>query len=177
MSFFGRVLTAMVTPLDEAGNVDFPQAAALARRLADSGSDGIVVAGTTGESPTLTDDEKIRLFGTVKEAVAGRAVVVAGTGTNDTRHSIHLTKDAGRAGADAFLLVNPYYNRPSQDGLYAHFKAIAESTGKPCMLYNIPGRTGVNCTPETTPRPAAARSIVAAQEARRTQSQGSALRR
>src|SRR2546427_7771245 len=129
MSFFGRVLTAMVTPFDEAANVDYPQAAALAKRLADSGSDGIVVAGTTGESPTLTDEEKIRLFGTVKEAVAGRAVVVAGTGTNDTRHSIHLTKDAGRAGADAYLLVNPYYNRPSQDGLYAHFRAIAESTG------------------------------------------------
>src|SRR5207253_636150 len=87
-----------------------PGVMALARRLADSGSDGIVVAGTTGESPTLTDDEKIRLVGTVKEAVAGRAVVVAGTGTNDTRHSIHLTKEAGRAGADAFLLVNPYYN-------------------------------------------------------------------
>src|SRR5207247_2081097 len=82
----------------------------------------------------------------------GRAVVVAGTGTNDTRHSIHLTKEAGRAGADAFLLVNPYYNRPSQDGLYAHFVAIAESTGRPCMLYNIPGRTGVNCTPETIAR-------------------------
>ena len=177
MSFFGRVLTAMVTPFDEGTNVDYPQAAALAKRLADSGSDGIVVAGTTGESPTLTDEEKIRLFGTVKEAVAGRAVVVAGTGTNDTRHSIHLTKDAGRAGADAFLLVNPYYNRPSQDGLYAHFKAIAESTGKPCMLYNIPGRTGVNCTPDTIARLAEVRNIVAVKEASGILDQASEIRR
>src|SRR5207247_5874922 len=114
------VVAGMGTAVAEAGSAECPQAAAPATRLAVSGSDGIVVAGTTGESPTRTDDEKIRLVGTVKEAVAGRAVVVAGTGTNDTRHSIHLTKEAGRAGADAFLLVNPYYNRPSQDGLYAH---------------------------------------------------------
>jgi 4-hydroxy-tetrahydrodipicolinate synthase len=177
MSFFGRVLTAMVTPFDDAGNVDPAQAAALAKRLADSGSDGIVVVGTTGESPTLTDDEKIRLVQTVKEAVGGRAKVVAGTGTYDTRHSIHLTKEAGRAGADGFLLVNPYYNRPSQDGLYAHFKAIAESTGKPCILYNIPGRTGVNCMPDTIARLAEIRNIVAVKEASGNLDQASEIRR
>lgn len=177
MSVFGRVLTAMVTPFDDAGNVDYGQAAALAKRLASAGSDGIVVAGTTGESPTLTDDEKIRLVQTVKEAVAGRAVVVAGTGTYDTRHSIHLTREAGRAGADGFLLVNPYYNRPSQDGLYAHFKAIAESTSRPCMLYNIPGRTGVNCTPDTIARLAEVPNIAAVKEASGNLDQASEIRR
>lgn len=177
MSAFGRVLTAMVTPFDDAGGVDSAQAATLAKRLVDTGSDGVVVAGTTGESPTLTDDEKIRLVRTVKEAVGTKAVVVAGTGTYDTRHSMHLTKEAGRAGADGFLLVNPYYNRPSQDGLYAHFKTIAESTGKPCMLYNIPGRTGVNCAPETIARLAEVPNIVAVKEASGSLDQASEIRR
>ncbi len=177
MAGFGRVLTAMVTPFDDTGSVDYAQSAALAKRLAGSGSDGIVVAGTTGESPTLTDEEKVRLVKTVKEAVGDRAVVVAGTGTNDTRHSIHLTKEAGRAGADGFLLVNPYYNRPSQDGLYAHFKAIAESADKPCMLYNIPGRTGVNCTPETIARLAEIPNIAAVKEASGSLDQASEIRR
>lgn len=177
MAGFGRVLTAMVTPFDDGGGVDYAQSAALAKRLAGSGSDGIVVAGTTGESPTLSDDEKIRLVKTVKDAVGDRAVVVAGTGTNDTRHSIHLTKEAGRVGADAFLLVNPYYNRPSQDGLYAHFKAIAESTDKPCMLYNIPGRTGVNCAPETIARLAEVPNIAAVKEASGSMDQASEIRR
>ncbi len=167
----------MVTPFDDAGGVDYAQAATLAKRLVDTGSDGVVVAGTTGESPTLTDDEKIRLVRTVKEAVGTRAVVVAGTGTYDTRHSMHLTKEAGRAGADGFLLVNPYYNRPSQDGLYAHFKTIAESTGKPCMLYNIPGRTGVNCAPETIARLAEVPNIVAVKEASGSLDQASEIRR
>src|SRR2546427_9461267 len=112
MSSFGRVLTAMVTPFDEAANVDYPQAAALAKRLANSGSDGIVVAGTTGEAPTLTDEEKIRLFGAGKEAGARRAVVVGGTRTNDTKQSIHLTKDARRAGAHADLPGQPHYKSP-----------------------------------------------------------------
>jgi len=167
----------MVTPFDDAGGADYAQAATLAKRLVDTGSDGVVVAGTTGESPTLTDDEKIRLVRSVKEAVGTRAVVVAGTGTNDTRHSIDLTKEAGRAGADGFLLVNPYYNRPSQDGLYAHFKTIAESTGKPCMLYNIPGRTGVNCAPETIARLAEVPNIVAVKEASGSLDQASEIRR
>lgn len=177
MSVFGRVLTAMVTPFDDAGALDYVQAAALAKRLANSGSDGIVVAGTTGESPTLSDEEKIALVRTVKEAVAGRALVVAGTGTYDTRHSIELTKEASRVGADGFLLVNPYYSRPSQDGLYAHFKAIADSTPKPVILYNIPGRTGVNCTPETIARLSEVRNIIAVKEASGSLDQASEIRK
>ena len=177
MPVFGRVLTAMVTPFNDAGEIDYAQAAALAKRLADSGSDGIVVAGTTGESPTLSDEEKIRLVRTVKEAVAGRAMVVAGTGTYDTKHSIHLTKEAARAGADGILLVNPYYNRPSQDGLYAHFRTIAESTSLPCMLYNIPGRTGVNTTPETIAKLAEIPTIAAVKEASGNLDQASEIRR
>jgi len=177
MAGFGRVLTAMVTPFDEAGAVDYAKVEALAKRLADNGSDGIVVAGTTGESPTLSDEEKIRLFRTVKGAVGGRASVVAGTGTYDTKHSIHLTAEAQRAGADGVLLVNPYYNRPSQDGLYAHFRAIAESTTLPCILYNIPGRTGVNATPETIARLAEVPNIVAVKEASGNLDQSSEIRR
>lgn len=177
MADFGRVLTAMVTPFDESGAVDFEQAASLAKHLVANGSDGIVVAGTTGESPTLSDEEKIRLVRTVKDAVAGRALVVAGTGTNDTRHSVHLTKDAQRAGADGILLVNPYYNRPSQDGLYAHFRTIAESTPLPCMLYNIPGRTGVNTAPETIARLAEMPNITAVKEATGNLDQASEIRR
>jgi len=177
MAVFGRVLTAMATPFDESGAVNWEQVTALAKRLVDNGSDGIVVAGTTGESPTLSDEEKIRLFRAVKEAVGGRAVVVAGTGTNDTKHSIHLTKEAERAGCDGLLLVNPYYNRPPQDGLYAHFRAIAESTRLPCMLYNIPGRTGVNCLPETIARLADVPNIAAVKEASGSLDQVSDIRR
>ncbi len=177
MAAFGRVLTAMATPFDDGGAVNWPQVTALARRLVDTGSDGIVVAGTTGESPTLSDEEKIQLFRTVKEAVGGRAAVVAGTGTYDTRHSIHLSREAQRAGCDGLLLVNPYYNRPSQDGLYAHFRAIAESTPLPCMLYNIPGRTGVNCLPETIARLAEIPNIVAVKEASGSLDQVSEIRR
>lgn len=177
MAGFGRVLTAMVTPFDEAGAVDYGKVETLAKRLADNGSDGIVVAGTTGESPTLSDEEKIRLVRTVKGAVAGRAPVVAGTGTYDTKHSIHLTAEAKRAGADGALLVNPYYNRPSQDGLYAHFRAIAESTTLPCILYNIPGRTGVNANPETIARLAEIPNIVAVKEASGNLDQSSEIRR
>lgn len=173
---FGRVLTAMATPFDDSGAVNYTQAAALVKHLIDNGSDGIVVAGTTGESPTLSDDEKIRLVRTVKEAVGGRAAVVAGTGTYDTKHSIHLTKEAQRAGADGILLVNPYYNRPSQDGLYAHFRAVAESTPLPCMLYNIPGRTGVNCLPETIAKLSEIPNITAVKEASGNLDQSSEIR-
>ncbi|MGH2425467.1 MAG: 4-hydroxy-tetrahydrodipicolinate synthase [bacterium] len=174
---FGRVLTAMATPFDESGGVDYGQATVLAKHLIANGSDGIVVAGTTGESPTLSDEEKIRLFRTVKEAVAGRAAVVAGSGTNDTKHSIHLTKEAQRAGADGILLVNPYYNRPSQDGLYAHFRTVAESTSLPCMLYNIPSRTGVNCLPETIAKLSEIPNITAVKEASGNLDQASEIRR
>jgi 4-hydroxy-tetrahydrodipicolinate synthase len=177
MAIFGRVLTAMATPFDEHGTVNWNEATRLARHLVDNGSEGIVVAGTTGESPTLSDEEKIRLFRTVKETVGDRAMVVAGTGTYDTKHSIHLSNEAAHAGADGLLLVNPYYNRPSQDGLYAHFRAIAESTRLPCMLYNIPGRTGVNCAPETIARLAEIPNIVAVKEATGNLDQASDIRK
>ena len=150
MAVFGHVITAMVTPMDRSLAVDYGRAAALAKRLVDHGSDGLVVCGTTGESPTLSDEEKIRLWHTVREAVGTRAQVIAGTGTYNTAHSIHLTKEAERAGCDGVLLVNPYYNKPSQEGLYQHFKAVAESTRLPIMLYNIQGRTSVNCEPATS---------------------------
>lgn len=165
MALFGQVVTAMVTPFDAGGQVDYAKAATLAKRLIDGGNDALVIAGTTGESPTLSDDEKIHLFRAVKEAVGTRGKIIAGTGTYDTAHSIHLSKEAHRAGCDGLLLVNPYYNRPSQDGLYAHFRAIAESTPLPVMLYNIPGRTSVNCTPETIARLAQVPKIVAVKEA------------
>ncbi|HEU5298831.1 MAG TPA: 4-hydroxy-tetrahydrodipicolinate synthase [bacterium] len=177
MALFGRVLTAMATPFDASGAVAWGEVTALARHLADNGSDGIVVAGTTGESPTLSDEEKLGLFKAVKEAVGGRVKVVAGTGTYDTKHSIKLSREAERAGADGLLLVNPYYNRPSQDGLYAHFRAIAESTRLPVMLYNIPGRTGVNCAPETIARLAEVPNIVAVKEATGNLDQASDIRR
>lgn len=176
MPFFGHLITAMVTPFDADGRVDYARAAVLTGRLIASGNDGLVVAGTTGESPTLSDDEKVRLFGAVKEAAGERAKVIAGTGTYDTAHSIRLSKEAHRAGADGLLLVNPYYNRPSQDGLYAHFRAVAESTPLPVMLYNIPGRTGVNCTPETMAQLAEIPNIVAVKEAAGSLDQVSEIR-
>ena len=177
MAGFGQVITAMVTPMDRALAVDYDRAAALAKRLVDAGSDGLVVSGTTGEAPTLTDDEKIRLFRTVREAVGPRAKVIAGTGTYDTAHSIHLTREAERAGCDGVLLVNPYYNKPSQEGLYRHFKAVAESTSLPVMLYNIQGRTSVNCEPATIARLAEVPNIVAVKEASGSLDQMSQIRK
>ncbi len=148
----GRLLTAMVTPFDSEGSVDYEQAQQLARALLDSGSDGLVVAGTTGEAPTLSHDEKLKLFAAAKEAVEGRGAVLAGTGTNDTAASIELSREAERAGMDGLLLTAPYYNKPTQEGLYRHFEAVAQATGLPCVPYNIPSRTGVNMTAETTLR-------------------------
>ena len=177
MAGFRQVITAMVTPMDRALAVDYDRAAALAKRLVDAGSDGLVVSGTTGEAPTLTDDEKIRLFRTVREAVGPRAKVIAGTGTYDTAHSIHLTREAERAGCDGVLLVNPYYNKPSQEGLYRHFKAVAESTSLPVMLYNIQGRTSVNCEPATIARLAEVPNIVAVKEASGSLDQMSQIRK
>ncbi len=174
---FGHVITAMATPFDREGRVDYDRAAELARRLADRGSESLVVAGTTGESPTLSDEEKVELFRTVKQAVGQRVKVIAGTGTYDTAHSIHLSREAQRAGADGLLLVNPYYNRPSQEGLYAHFRAVAESTTLPVILYNIPGRTGVNCLPETVARLAQVPNIVAIKEASGSLDQASEVRK
>lgn len=141
MARFGHVLTAMITPFDGDLRLDLEAAAALARHLADNGSDGLVVAGTTGESPTLSDGEKLDLFRAVREVVT--IPVIAGTGTNDTAHSTHLTKEAVRVGVDGILAVTPYYNRPSQANLYHHFKAIADaSSGLPVILYDIAFRTG-----------------------------------
>jgi len=177
MAGFGQVITAMVTPMDRTLGVDYDRAAALAKRLVDSASDGLVVCGTTGEAPTLTDDEKIRLFRTVREAVGPRAKVIAGTGTYDTAHSVHLTREAERAGCDGVLLVNPYYNKPSQEGLYRHFKTVAESTSLPVMLYNIQGRTSVNCEPATIARLAEVPNIVAVKEASGSLDQMSQIRK
>jgi 4-hydroxy-tetrahydrodipicolinate synthase len=161
----GRLLTAMVTPFDGEGNVDFELAQQLAIALLDSGSDGLVVAGTTGEAPTLSHDEKLKLFAAVKEAVDGRGPVLAGTGTNDTAASIELSREAERAGVDGLLLTVPYYNKPTQEGLYRHFKAVAQATGLPCVPYNIPARTGVNMTAETTLRLSRIPNIAGVKEA------------
>ncbi len=140
MARFGRVLTAMVTPFDADGRLDLDVARTLARYLQDHGNDGIVVAGTTGESPVLTDDERLALFATVIEAV--EVPVIAGTGTNDTAHSVHLTSEAEALGAAGVLAVCPYYNRPSQAGISAHIRAMAAATTLPVMVYDIPVRTG-----------------------------------
>ncbi len=177
MASFGHVITAMVTPMDRQLAVEYDRAATLAKRLVDSGSDGLVVCGTTGESPTLSDEEKIRLFRIVRDAVGTRAKVIAGTGTYNTAHSIQLTHEAERAGCDGVLLVNPYYNKPSQEGLYQHFKAVAESTQLPVMLYNIQGRTAVNCEPATIARLAQIRNIVAVKEASGNLDQMSQIRK
>lgn len=146
---FGDLITAMVTPFDSKGAVDLKEAARLASHLADNGSEGFVIAGSTGEGPTVTDDEKTALIKAVKEAVTGRATVIANTGTYDTAHSIHLTKEAEKAGADAALVVTPYYNRPPQNALIAHFKAVAAATKLPVILYDIPIRTSRKIEHET----------------------------
>ncbi|MFJ5758959.1 4-hydroxy-tetrahydrodipicolinate synthase [Neobacillus sp. NPDC093182] len=162
---FGQVLTAMVTPFDQHGEIDYNAARALVNYLIANGTDGLVVAGTTGESPTLTTEEKIALFKFVVEVAAGRVPVIAGTGSNNTRASISLTKQAEEAGVDGIMLVAPYYNKPSQEGLFQHFKAIAEATSLPVMLYNIPGRCAVNISVETIVRLSAISNIVAVKEA------------
>ena len=146
---FGNIITAMVTPFDVNGEIDFNATENLIEHLIANGTEGLVVAGTTGESPTLTTEEKIALFSFVAEKVNGRIPVIAGTGSNNTRESIALTKQAETCGVDGIMLVAPYYNRPSQEGLLAHFKEIAAATTLPIMLYNIPGRTGVHMTVET----------------------------
>ncbi len=162
---FGRVSTAMVTPFDRKGNIDFTKTTQLIQYLIDNGSDSLVVAGTTGESPTLTKEEKVALFRHVVKVVDGRIPVIAGTGSNNTHASIELTKKAKEAGVDAIMLVAPYYNKPSQEGMYQHFKVIAESTDLPVMLYNIPGRSSVNVSPETIIRLSKIENIVAVKEA------------
>ena len=161
---FGRVLTAMVTPFDEKLEIDYQAAQALAVRLVESGSDGVVVSGTTGESPTLAKKEKVALFKAVVEAIGGKATVIAGTGSYDTYESIEMTKAAEQTGVDGVLLVAPYYNKPPQDGLYRHFRAIANATSLPAIIYNIPGRTAVNISVDTLVQLAQVENIVAVKE-------------
>jgi 4-hydroxy-tetrahydrodipicolinate synthase len=148
----GSVLTAIVTPFHENGKIDFDAFQRLAQHLVDNGSDGIVVAGTTGESPTLSDSERNDLIRAAVEAIGERATVVAGTGTYSTRHSVCLTRDAHELGADAFLVVTPYYNKPPQRGIVAHFREIAKASDRPIIVYNIPSRVIVNIEPDTITR-------------------------
>lgn len=162
---FGKVSTAMVTPFDNNGNIDFEKTTLLVNYLIKNGTDSLVVAGTTGESPTLSTEEKLALFSHVVEVTAGRIPVIAGTGSNNTRASIDLTKKAEEIGVDAIMLVAPYYNKPSQEGLYQHFKAIASETSLPVMLYNIPGRSAVNMSVDTIVQLAEIENIVAVKEA------------
>jgi len=162
MAEIGRLLTAMVTPFNEDGSVSYEAAQRLARQLCDDGSDGVVVAGTTGESPTLSDDEKVELVRQVRQAIPDKNVV-AGTGTYDTHHSVRLSARAIAAGADALLCVVPYYNKPPQEGMYQHFREIAKAG--PVIMYNIQGRTGVNMTAATTLRCAELPSVIGVKEA------------
>jgi len=165
MASFGRVLTAMATPFDEAGEVDYEQARKLALALLDSGTDGLVLTGTTGESPTLSSEEKLRLYSEVRAAIGGRAMIIAGTCNYNTAESIELSKEAQKTGADAILGTVPYYNKPPQEGLYQHFKAIAEAVPLPMILYNVPTRTVTNMLPETTIRLSEIDNIVGVKEA------------
>ncbi|MBD1888772.1 4-hydroxy-tetrahydrodipicolinate synthase [Coleofasciculus sp. FACHB-SPT9] len=175
---FGRVLTAMVTPFKEDGSVNYAVAEQLAAHLAQNGSDALVVCGTTGESPTLTWDEEYELFQVVQRAVAGKAKVIAGTGSNSTKEAIAATEKAAKLGLDGSLQVVPYYNKPPQEGLYQHFLRVAQSCPDlPLILYNIPGRTGQNLQPETVTRLAEIPNIVAIKEASGNLDQASQIRR
>ena len=161
----GRLLTAMVTPFDEEGAVDYEQAKKLALALLNSGSEGLLVVGTTGESPTLIREEELHLFSEMKSAVGERGTVIAGTGSNSTAEAVEVTKEAERIGVDACLLVVPYYNKPTQAGLYQHFKTIAQSTSLPCILYNVPSRTVTGLTTETTIKLSQIDNIIGVKEA------------
>jgi 4-hydroxy-tetrahydrodipicolinate synthase len=161
----GSVLTAIVTPFRPDDSIDFDGFQRLARHLVENGSDGIVVAGTTGESPTLTDEERLDLFRAAIEAVGDDATVVAGTGTYSTAHSIHLSERASDLGADALLVVTPYYNKPPQRGIVAHFEAIARASDKPIVVYNIPARVVINIEPETISRLAEIETVRAVKQA------------
>lgn len=171
-----RMMTAMVTPYDEDLQVNYAKAAELAKYLLANGSDGLVVSGTTGESPVLSTEEKVELFNTVKKTVGKDVEVWAGTGSYNTSASIDLSKKAEQAGVNGILLVNPYYNKPSQEGMYQHFKAIADSVSIPVMLYNIPGRTGINLLPETVEKLARIENITAIKEASGNMDQVSQIR-
>ena len=165
MKELGRLLTAMITPFDRSGNVNYQTARKLANALVASGSDGLVIGGTTGEAPSMTDEEKIRLFGEVKEEVGDTASVIAGTTDNNHKKSIELSVEAERVGVDALLLTVPAYNKPTQEGLYEHFKIIASSTSLPGILYNVPSRTSLNMSEDTTLRLSEIDNIVGVKEA------------
>jgi 4-hydroxy-tetrahydrodipicolinate synthase len=161
----GQILTAMVTPFRADGSVDYDAFRRLARYLVEHGSDGLVVSGTTGESPTLTDDEKLELFRVALDEVGDDATVVAGTGSNDTAHSIHLTEAATALGVDAVLVVTPYYNKPPQRAIVEHFKAVAAATDRPVVVYNIPARVVVNIESETMAQLAEIPNVTAVKQA------------
>nr|WP_263327961.1 4-hydroxy-tetrahydrodipicolinate synthase [Neobacillus sp. Marseille-Q6967] len=165
MVHFGRISTAMVTPFDKKGHIDFAKTTQLINFLIENGTDSLVVAGTTGESPTLSKEEKLALFNHVVKVVNKRIPVIAGTGSNNTYASLELTKKAEQLGVDGIMVVAPYYNKPNQEGLYQHFKTVAEATSLPVMVYNIPGRASVNILPETIVRLSKIPNIVAVKEA------------
>lgn len=165
MAYFGKISTAMVTPFDNDGNVDFEKTTKLVEHLIANGSDSLVVCGTTGESPTLSELEKLEMFKRVVKIVNDRVKVIAGTGSNNTKDAIELTKMAEFTGVNAIMLVTPYYNKPSQEGLFQHFKSVADSTDLPVMIYNVPGRTVTNLLPETVIRLSKIKNIVAIKEA------------
>jgi 4-hydroxy-tetrahydrodipicolinate synthase len=166
MASISGVITAMVTPFDERGNLDLDAARRLARYLVDNGSHGLVVSGTTGEAPTLSDPEKLELLAAVRDEVGGEATVICGTGSNDTRHSAELTTAASQAGADAVLVVTPYYNKPNKAGLRAHFETVAEAAGStPVVLYNIPSRCVINLDPAFMAELARIPNVVAVKQA------------
>ena len=165
MAELGRLLTAMVTPFTDDGRVDYAQAAKLARALISSGSDGLVIGGTTGEAPAMSDDERLKLFDEVKQAIGDDGAVVAGTTDNNTIRSIELSREAERIGVDALLLTVPAYNKPTQGGLIAHFTEIAGAVSIPGILYNVPSRTALNMTADTTLRLARVPNIVGVKEA------------
>ncbi|MBI2875199.1 MAG: 4-hydroxy-tetrahydrodipicolinate synthase [Firmicutes bacterium] len=167
----------MVTPFDDELSVDYDRAAELAEWLVENGSDGIVVAGTTGESPTLTEEEMLNLFQVVADAVGDRTMVIAGTGSNSTARSVELTRKAARTGIHGIMAVVPYYNRPTQEGLALHFKEVAACTDLPVILYNVPGRTGTNLLPSTVARMADVSNITAVKEASGNLDQVSEIRR
>ncbi|MBA7628372.1 4-hydroxy-tetrahydrodipicolinate synthase [subsurface metagenome] len=165
MKELGRLITAMVTPFDEKREVDYEQAKKLALALIASGSDGVLVVGTTGESPTLVRAEEYRLFREIKAVVGDKGTVIAGTGSNSTAEALVATREAEKIGVDACLLVVPYYNKPPQEGLYQHFKTVAESTSLPCIMYNVPSRTVVNMTADTVIRLSKIDNIIGVKEA------------
>ncbi len=166
MARWGRVLTAMVTPFDTEGRIDEPAVARLVDHLFETGTEGLIVCGTTGESPVLSSDEKLRMFDLARCAARGRGPIIAGVGSNDTAGTVSLARKAADLGVDGLLLVTPYYNKPSQEGLYQHFRAVAQAADLPVMLYNVPGRTSVNMEAATSLRLARdLKNVVAVKEA------------